>query len=300
MSEFEQRSEARHWMYAVALVAAAVGAAWAATRWILPPGAPLRGEVARAALTIVAGGFIGGVLKILLDDVVAARRRWDDAATFVANVLADLKAVYDRVERARLLLPAHQSAQTYGDELRDLIEERVRLLNVERALRRRSDGLAQPVREALEADVARMERFIGHLTTEFRDRYREIANAQEAYEAAKKLRLDQVDPQAPAFPALRNEPWERILGLPRARAFLDPEPADYRREFVRPLDHASVVLRAELARILRRRRPSAHSLEAADEMLPPPFDAAAAVAPPAHAGYDAGASAAARGRPTTP
>jgi hypothetical protein len=291
MSDSSQRSEARPWLYAVALVATAVLAALAVNRWVLPADAPLRADVQKAALTIVAGGFVGGILKILLDDVVAARRRWDDAAAFVTNVLADLKAVYDRVERARLLIPAHQSAKTYGDEMRDLIEERVRLLNVVRALQKRADGFADRVRAELEQDVRQMEGFIERLTTEFRDEYREISLAQEAYEAAKKKALDAVTPEDPRFPpALRNEPWERILALPYAAEFLDPAAAEYRERFVAPLDHASHVLREELARVLRRKRPSARSLVVARQHhRPRRATARVPAAAPSVPAYDAGA-----------
>jgi hypothetical protein len=56
------------------------------------------------------------MLKVLLDDVVAAKRQREDAAAFVMNVLSDLKSVYDRVARARILIPAHKSVKTYGEE----------------------------------------------------------------------------------------------------------------------------------------------------------------------------------------
>jgi hypothetical protein len=266
MAEPSPPSETRSWLPAVALVVLAVVAAYAADRWLLPAGSDLHVELRKAALTIVAGGFVGGVLKILLDDVIAARRRWDDAATFVTNVLADLKAVYDRVERARLLLPAHQSAKTYGEEMRDLIDARVRLLNVVRALKKRTDGLAQPVRAALEQDVVRMERFIEGLTTEFRDSYKEISRAQAAYESAVKKALDAVDPRDVRAPEVRNEPWERILALPWTRVFVSADATQYRAEFAAPLDHASLVLREELARVLRRKRSSARSLEMAKRL----------------------------------
>jgi hypothetical protein len=64
------------------------------------------------AATLLFGGFLGGVLKLMLDEVVATKRRREDAAGFVANVLADLKGVYDRVARSRILIPAHRSVQT--------------------------------------------------------------------------------------------------------------------------------------------------------------------------------------------
>ena len=62
--------------------------------------AELRKVIYAGAATLLFGGLLGGVLKVLLDEVVAAKRRREDAAGFVVNVLADLKGVYDRVARA--------------------------------------------------------------------------------------------------------------------------------------------------------------------------------------------------------
>jgi hypothetical protein len=62
----------------------------------------LRKGLYTGAITLVFGGLLGGLLKILLDDVIAARRKRDDAATFVRNVLNELKSVYDRVGYARM------------------------------------------------------------------------------------------------------------------------------------------------------------------------------------------------------
>ena len=54
------------------------------------------------------------MVKVLLDEVAVVKRKREDAGTFVVNVLADLKSVYDRVARARILIPAHKSVKTYG------------------------------------------------------------------------------------------------------------------------------------------------------------------------------------------
>ena len=97
----------------------------------------LRKALYAGAVTLFFAGLLGGMLKVLLDDVAAAKRKREDAATFVINVLADLKSVYDRVARARVLIPAHKSVKTYGEEMRGLIEARVQLRNVTRALEQR-------------------------------------------------------------------------------------------------------------------------------------------------------------------
>src|SRR5712692_6371217 len=65
------------------------------------------------AATLVFGALLGGVVTLLIADF--DRRRVQRAAQldFISNVLADLKSVYDRVDRGRTLIKAHQSARTY-------------------------------------------------------------------------------------------------------------------------------------------------------------------------------------------
>src|SRR5437899_3901184 len=90
---------------------------------------------ATAATTLLFGSLLGGVVTLLITDF--DRRRVQRAARldFIANVLTDLKGVHDQVDRGRTLIKAHQSAKTYGEEMRGFIEARVKLQNVERALR---------------------------------------------------------------------------------------------------------------------------------------------------------------------
>ena len=53
---------------------------------------------------------------------------------FYRNILSDFKSVYDRVEKARLLIEAHRTAITYGEQMRELIGGVVTLHNIKRAL----------------------------------------------------------------------------------------------------------------------------------------------------------------------
>lgn len=185
----------------------------------------LRGVVYTGAGGLFFGGFLGGMLKVLLDEVVAYKRQREDAAQFVTNVLADLKSVYDRVGRAQLLIPAHKSVKTYGAEMRDLIEAQVQLRNVVRALNRRPDGLDQDARAEIVTQVRRMESYLKQLSLEFRDNYRRLAD--ETPHAAE--------------------------GLSQLAVLSDlvSEGQEFRESFEVPLDSASELLRRQLARILR-------------------------------------------------
>ena len=104
----------------------------------------------------------GGWVELLFDDLAEDRKRAEagaeqmrvqrtSRAQYIQNVLDDLKAVHDRVEQARLLIQAYRSAATFRDEMRGLVDARVRLLNVERALRTEQGARLTTA----EADVSR-------------------------------------------------------------------------------------------------------------------------------------------------
>lgn len=212
----------------------------------------LRKILFTGGVTLLFVGFFGGMVKLLFDQLAATTRLRDDAASFVTNVLSDLKNVYDRVARARILIPAHKSAKTYGEEMRGLIDARVQLRNVIRALERRADGIKEEARiEVTRRVKEQMEKYLETLTFEFRDNYKRLSDAQRGYEA-------RADAMVKAFaagsdlgqpPALPSFVWEQIARLPVLADFIG-DGTLYRKGFEEPLDDASELLRLELARIL--------------------------------------------------
>lgn len=237
---------------AIALVAAPAAAAF-----ILAPHADveLKKALYGGAVTLIFAGLLGGLLKLLLDDLATVKRQREDAATFVTNVLSDLKAVYDRVGRAQILIPAHRSAKTYGDEMRDLIESRVQLRNVVRALERRAAGVSQSARDSVIENVRKMESYLKNLVEEFRDKYKPVADLQRAYEKQADVLITEFASakSRPTPPDLPNAPW-RALERDFARLQdLIGDGADYGSQFEAPLDAASEVLRTELASIIGHR-----------------------------------------------
>ena len=211
----------------------------------------LRKSLYTGAFTLVFAGLLGGLVKVLLDEAVAAKRQREDAATFVSNVLADLKSVYDRVARARLLIPAHQSVKTYGEEMRDLIEARVQLRNVTRALERRAEGIDEEACGEITTRVRQMEAYLATLTTEFRDNYKTLSDQQRGYEERTEVMLKrfaqtqgtETPPDLPRFV------WDSLARLENLSDFIGEAKA-YKEAFEGPLDDASGWLRKELARIL--------------------------------------------------
>jgi hypothetical protein len=217
------------------------------------PDDELRKVIFAGGATLLFGAFFGGMVKFLLDELAATARLRDDAASFVSNVLGDLKHVYDQVARARILIPAHKSAKTYGEEMRGMIDARVQLRNVVRALERRAEGLTEETRVEVTRRVEnKMEKYIETLTCEFRDSYKELSDAQRGYEARADAMVTAFA-EGRAFhepPTLPPFVWERITKLPALADFIG-DGTLYREGFEDPLDAASELLRAELAKILR-------------------------------------------------
>jgi len=219
------------------------------------PSAPDYSKIcATAAATLLFGSLLGGVATLLIADF--DRRRVQRAAQldFIANVLNDLKGVHDQVDRGRMLIKAHRSAKTYGDEMRGFIEARVKLQNVVRALK--TDERGGPIQK-VRAEVACMEGYLRWLLEEFEKHYKSVSLEQSIFEARLKRALDPppADDSVDALPP--NTPWKTLEGLDRLKDFLRPLPvaaagsgenaSDYVQSFLKPLDEASRQLRDALA-----------------------------------------------------
>lgn len=215
----------------------------------------LHKQLISASLALLFGACFGGIVKMLLDQAVAEKRRRDDAAAFVANVLADLKKVYDHVERARLLIPAHRSAKTYGDEMReDVTLGVVQLRNVIRALQGRVAGVPVGLQDRVRPQVEAMKDYLIELTDEFRAECKPLADLQLFYEerasslaeAFGKDRSDAVPVQMPGFV------WTAMQRLPRLSEFTQGG-QEHLTRFIQPLDAASAELRTAHAELIGHR-----------------------------------------------
>jgi hypothetical protein len=212
------------------------------------------------ALTLFFGALLGGIVSLLIGELHRLRVHRAANIEYITNVLADLKAVYDNVDRGRTLIAAHQSAKTYGDEMRNFIGARVKLLQVERALK--FDKRGSTVRPAVESGVKSMEGYLKLLIEEFTKEYKEISLSQSIYEAnmaSMKKALEHVSPTENNVPELPgNAPWDRIAALGKVRDFLksvddcedpdipDVEKSGYCTRFLKPLDSVSCKLRKAL------------------------------------------------------
>ena len=248
------------------------------------------------SVALIFGVLIGGIVKLLIDehqkirDQVAKqaqeqREQRANQAQFITNVLDDLKAVYDLVETSRILIAAHRSAARYGKEMINLIEARVQLRNVIRALNRGPRDIPDKRLELLQIAVRTMEAYLAELTNAFKRDYIKASRRQKIYEAEVERIKKGEKGDLSELKDIENEAWKIILDMPETEGFLgytkpadekdsEAEPGDfgyiqkesenkeYSRCFERPLDLASWILRDELQVTLGSDR----------KTIPPPHD----------------------------
>ena len=215
---------------------------------------------ANASVTLFFGALLGGVIQVLFSDLELRRANRAANAEFIGNILADLKAVNDRLERAKTLILAHQSAKTYGDEVRDLIESRVKLLNVIRALH--NDPRAKPVRD-IEVYVLSMENYLDKIVHEFQTEYKPSSGLQKLYESQidNALKGNQFDLAENVQKA--NKPWQKISELSVVKDWMKHDSisgesqerksdSEYQKHFVKHLNDASRELRSALRDVLKK------------------------------------------------
>ena len=214
---------------------------------ILAPRFPieLQRAVYTGSVTLIGAGIIGGFIKLIFDDVAAAGRVRADEATFLGNVLNDLKAVHDRVESARTLIQAHRPVPVYETEMRNMIAARIQLKNVIRALQKRPD-LADDL-ASVRNNAETMERYLAPLTQEFEDKYESLADAQRRYEAQEAAFAKAVE-GGDDRPLPDNEPWKKLESLECLKRFRRRD--GYEEQFGAQLDNATERLRSEIANVL--------------------------------------------------
>jgi len=241
----------RHPVVVVILFALAAAAAMLACAALQMFGKDSREAFRHGAFDLVLAGLLGGGLKLLLDEIAASRRRLEDAAGFVANVLSDLKHAYDGVASARVFVAARRTIGAYDEAMRDVIQARVQLRNVDRALKLRAAGVDRGTRLKVRAATRWMGRYLDALTAEYVAHYKALSDldrCEEARRAALVARHGEAN-EGESPPPLPDAALRLLDALPALRGFLAG--ATFESRFGTWLDVASVALRDEHALILR-------------------------------------------------
>ncbi len=202
-----------------------------------------------AGLTLAFGGVLGGVLaglvKLFFDGWDERKKQKTAEQEFYRNILNDIKSVYDTTERARLLIAAHGSAKTYGEQMRRLPDAVVTIHNIKRALKPGFSKLSQD----LDGPLSCCSGFLKALIFEFRDNYTELSFEQSKYEAEKKAQLEAhaKDSNSKINVGKNSLAWDAIKNLSELQVLcLDEKHKEYDARFLCHIDAASYILRGLL------------------------------------------------------
>jgi hypothetical protein len=225
--------------------------------WMLlpiPTQAPLtyRGELLKASLNVSTGIILTVVVAMLVEaHRIRSARRVADHELHRA-LISQLRNVDDQVKSAALLINAHQSARTYGEQMRRLIEVRVSLLNArhtvhaeERAFR--GDTIQTQLLSHLDAAAVYLQK----LTAEYQEHYLRVSRIQsyshEWDQAQAKKAAQSDEPPAPGQMKSSTVAWTELTGVAftRLKALLEDEDSRglHQAEFAAPLGKAVEVLR---------------------------------------------------------
>ena len=205
-------------------------------------------ELGKAGASLSLITAIGGLVQWVLKDRDTAREKEKETLNFYRNVLSDFKSVYHKVEKARLLIQAHRTAKTYGEQMRELIEGVVTLHNIKRAL---NPGFPE-LESKLKPCIKSMSAFIKDLLKEYKDNYKRISVLQEM-DQKKKQEFIEERVKNSNFEISDNDipssAWMQIEKLEKLSSITDDEDnkfEEYKSKFLAHLDKASEILRNKI------------------------------------------------------
>jgi hypothetical protein len=197
-----------------------------------------------ASLSLIT--VIGGLVQWILKNRESEKQKENEKINFYRNLLSDLKSVYDGVEKARLLIEAHRTAKTYGEQMRELISGVVTLHNIKRSLNPEFPNLEKELNPCINS----MNHFIKELLREYRDHYKRVSILQEIDETKKNI-LKEENAKITNPDIVENDipahAWDQIKKLEKLSILRDDENFDkYRAGFLAHLDKASSIIRQRI------------------------------------------------------
>jgi hypothetical protein len=142
-------------------------------------GAGFGSNFANAMLALSSGLILGGAVKLLLDSYQESQKKRDEQHELRERLLDDLRDVYLQVERARLMVKAHKTAQAYDEQMSHLIGCQAVLLRVKRSLDLRLDDEDKKKNEGCFADIIG---YLRALQNEFASNYNTIVASENAWD----------------------------------------------------------------------------------------------------------------------
>ena len=215
--------------------------------WFIPNPQYYEQPLVKAAVTVFVTGFLGSVLKVILDVHRLEKEGRVERLRFLQNTLDEVKAVEARLQRTRVVILANRSVKTYGNEMRDLIEARVKILNIERAYRLTPFYFPEPFKDGVRLLAFKMIVAFNVLINEFQKNYKPLSDLQRIHEKNIDDASDMADAKNRATER-DSVIWNELRKLPELRKFLPhhqdkKESESYRRLFGRHVEALTKELR---------------------------------------------------------
>ena len=154
------------------IVAAAFVAVAVAITIITDEAATFWESATKAALTVAAGAIITGGIGVVVQKARDREEADREERAFIEGQVVQLWELHDQVKTAAVLIAAHQTAKTYGEQMRALIGTRTRLSDVEGVIERRLGRDPTIIDSgAFSSCVATATAFLHPLVDEYRHRY---------------------------------------------------------------------------------------------------------------------------------
>jgi hypothetical protein len=206
-------------------------------------------EVPRALLTLATGVIVaGGVASLLAAHNRAVDQRRSDHDLRL-ELVTELRETHNAVKTAALLITAHQSVRTYGQQVQNLIAARVQLLDVDWAARSRPRlcGDDETV-ELMSAFLRKASDYLEAVVEEYGAQYGRVAAIQLASSKWNDRAADEAaqnpSPPDPGDIVVSTVPWAELCRqdvFPRlADLRLDEEA--HRKSFSTPVNEAIGIL----------------------------------------------------------
>ena len=170
---------------------AVVAFGWRGTA--LVRGAETAGDASgRALLSLAATLIVAGILTVAINNVRRIRQRREEDADFAELQIVKLWDARASVKRSAVLIASHQSAKTYGEQLRQLIELRTELFNIRGVVRRRvlNNRLSFAHADLFQDEAVNAIVFLSKLIDEYRESYLAISSLQSRDEHLNKKTVE--------------------------------------------------------------------------------------------------------------
>lgn len=207
-------------------------------------------EVAKALITVLAVAFIGGTIKLLLDQHVHDREQREQENVFLRDCIAEAEDIRRGIEHARMLVMAHKSAKSYHDRMHEIIALRVRADSLARRIATRWPPGEHADEVALvERRAEQVVTYLGKLTCEYQHKYKPVADQQRVDEAGVDAAIRQYTDskysqgcRGLAPPTLPWHAWDMLCSpdFPVLNDFLTGGPASEYERTVSPSCRATV------------------------------------------------------------